>query len=76
MGSSDPSGNETKKELDRLGREGESTGELASPPVVPVGPDGDRVETWIEIWGRRVGRTLGWVVMALLLLQLLRSWGS
>jgi hypothetical protein len=60
--------------LGRLGREGESVGGRALPdlPLDPAAPANDG----IEIWGRRIGRTLGWAAVVFLLFQLMRIYGS
>ncbi|MEX2127151.1 MAG: hypothetical protein WD871_02770 [Xanthobacteraceae bacterium] len=37
-----------------------------------AGDESDRV----ELWGRRIGRALGWIVAAFLIFQLLRTYGT
>jgi hypothetical protein len=61
-------------ELDRLGHEGESVGGRTLPDVPrdPAVPANDG----IEIWGRRIGRALGWAAVVFLLFQLMRIYGS
>ena len=60
-------------ELDRLGREGENVGGR-NLPHVPV--DTAAPNDAIELWGRRIGRALGWAAAAFLLFQLLRIYGQ
>jgi hypothetical protein len=60
-------------ELDRLGREGENVGGRAFPEIQP---DSSAPRDAIEIWGRRIGRALGWAAVIFLLLQLMRAYGS
>jgi Na+(H+)/acetate symporter ActP len=42
--------------------------------------DRDKVDSsradGVEIWARRIGRTIGWAVAAFLLIQLLRTYAS
>ena len=61
-------------ELERLGREGENIGGRNMPDLAK---DADAPsKDVIEIWGRRIGRTLGWAVVAFLLFQLMRIYGQ
>jgi hypothetical protein len=58
-------------DIDRLGRAGESIGGRSLPPVQePLQKDA------IEIWGRRIGRVLGWTAAVFLLVQLIRMYGQ
>ena len=63
-------GENPKTELDRLGRDGDTIGGRAMPDT-PMPPSDS-----VEVWGRRIGRTLGWTAAALLLYQLFRTYGS
>ena len=63
-------GEHAKAELDRLGRDFETIGGRAMPDA--SSPPSD----FVEVWGRRIGRTLGWAAAAFLLYQLLRVYGS
>jgi hypothetical protein len=67
-------GDKMAAELERLAREGENIGGRALPdvPLDPAAPANDG----IEIWGRRIGRTLGWAAVVFLLFQLMRIYGS
>jgi hypothetical protein len=58
-------------ELSRLGREGENVGGRALPDVQP---DPSAQQDGIEIWGRRIGRALGWAAVIFLLIQLMRAY--
>lgn len=57
-------------ELGRLDRDGETIGGRAMPNA-PI----DATDA-AEVWGRRIGRTLGWLAAALLLYQLYLVYGS
>ena len=57
-------------ELNRLAGDGETVGGRAMP-VVPI----DRADG-VELWGRRIGRTLGWLFAAFLLYQLIMAYSS
>ena len=57
-------------ELDRLGRDGETVGGRAMPDVPADRADG------AELWGRRIGHTLGWLFAAFLLYQLIMAYSS
>jgi hypothetical protein len=58
-------------DIDQLGRAGESIGGRSLPPVrEPLQNDA------IEIWGRRIGRVLGWTAVVFLLIQLVRIYGQ
>ncbi len=57
-------------ELRRLAREGEQIGGRALPDAADHA--GDRV----EIWGRRIGRALGWAAALFLLVQLIRTYAG
>jgi len=61
-------------QLEQLGREGEDIGGRRLPQIAPdaVSVSTDRV----EIWGRRIGRALGWAAVIFLLLQLMRVYGQ
>lgn len=63
-------GEHAKAELDRLGRDGETIGGRAMPVASSQASDA------VELWGRRIGRTLGWTAAGFLLYQLLRVYGS
>ena len=67
-------GDKMNAELERLAREGENVGGRALPdvPLDPAAPANDG----IEIWERRIGRTLGWAAVVFLLFQLMRIYGS
>lgn len=58
--------------MEQLGRAGETIGGRTLPEV----PDGKARNDAIEIWGRRIGRVLGWTAVALLLIQLVRIYGQ
>lgn len=60
-----------RQELERLANEGEQIGGRALPEASDDAPP-DRV----EIWGRRIGRALGWTAAAFLLLQLFRTYAG
>jgi len=60
----------TSTEPDRLGRSGETIGGHAMPDA-----PADRSDS-VERWGRRIGRTLGWLAAAFLLYQLFTAYGS
>lgn len=57
-------------ELERLARDGETIGGRAMPNA-PV----DSTDS-AELWGRRIGRTLGWLAAAFLLYQLYLAYGA
>lgn len=61
-------------QLAQLGRDGEDIGGRRLPPVEP-GADTEPTDR-IEIWGRRIGRALGWAAVIFLLLQLMRVYGQ
>jgi hypothetical protein len=67
-------GDKMTAELERLAREGENIGGRALPDV-PLDPAA-AANDGIEIWGRRIGRTLGWAAVVFLLFQLMRIYGS
>lgn len=56
--------------LDQLRREGETIAGRAMPEA-PVNSDDPA-----ERWGRRIGRTLGWLAAAFLLYQLYLVYGA
>lgn len=62
-------GENAKAELDRLGRDGETIGGRAMPNASSQASDA------VELWGRRIGRTLGWAAAAFLLYQLYLAYG-
>jgi hypothetical protein len=70
----DRRGAKVAAELERLGREGENIGGRNMPdvPTDSAAPNRDSM----EIWGRRIGRTLGWAAAAFLLFQLMRIYGQ
>ena len=57
-------------ELERLGREGETIGGRTMPNAQVDSTDA------AELWGRRIGRTLGWLAAAFLLYQLYLAYGA
>ena len=59
-----------KAELDRLARDGETIGGRAMPNAPFDSTDA------AELWGRRIGRTLGWLAAAFLLYQLYLAYGA
>jgi hypothetical protein len=61
-------GENARAELERLGRAGETLGGTAIERTTEIS-DGDR----IEIWGRRIGRMLGWAFAIFLVIQLFRT---
>jgi hypothetical protein len=64
-------GENARVELDRLGRAGETLGGGAvREPSLATEGDG------IEVWGRRVGKLLGWAFVMFLLVQLLRTYAG
>jgi hypothetical protein len=67
-------GDKMAAELERLARGSENIGGRALPDVPhdPAAPENDG----IEIWGRRIGRTLGWAAVVFFLFQLMRIYGS
>jgi len=70
----DRRGGKVAAELERLAREGENIGGRNIPDVAM---DADApTKDVIEIWGRRIGRTLGWAAVAFLLFQLMRIYGQ
>ena len=60
----------TSPELDRLHRDGETIGGRAMPDTPAEADD------VVERWGRRIGRTLGWLAAAFLLYQLYLTYGA
>jgi hypothetical protein len=60
-----------RKELERLGAEGERIGGRALPDIA----DDTRPDA-VEVWGRRVGKTLGWAFAAFLVFQLIRTYAG
>jgi hypothetical protein len=64
-------GDNARAELDRLGRAGETLGGGAIRDPSPA-TDGDG----IEVWGRRVGKILGWAFVFFLLVQLFRTYAG
>lgn len=58
-------------DIGQLGRAGESIGGRSLPPVrEPLQNDA------VEIWGRRIGRALGWGAVVFLVIQLIRIYGQ
>jgi hypothetical protein len=58
-----------RSELERIGREGD----LLAGANAPRPPAEGEAEDRIEVWGRRIGRTLGWAFAIFLAWQLIRS---
>lgn len=57
-------------EMNRLGHDGETIAGRAMPDAPADAADA------AELWGRRIGRTLGWFAAAFLLYQLYLAYGS
>lgn len=70
--SKDQERNERAADMKQLGRAGERIGGRALPDVPGEPARNDAV----EIWGRRIGRALGWGAVVFLLIQLIRIYGQ
>jgi hypothetical protein len=60
----------TSADLDRLHRDVETIGGRAMPDTP------DEANDAVERWGRRIGRTLGWLAAAFLFYQLYLTYGA